>query len=77
VNNSEKTMQMVRNDRTNKLSSHAGSLNLFGSGAFSDLFLATWIKDGFPDYTDVALADGRSDISVGCVRCSRAGRVEL
>jgi len=64
VNDSDKTMQMVRNDRSNKLSSHAGSLNLFGSGLFSDSFLAGWIKDGFPDYTDLKHVDGRSDLMI-------------
>ena len=64
VNDSEKTMQMVRNDRSNKLSSYAGSLNLFGCGLFSDCFLANWIKDGFPDYTDLSHTDSRSGMSV-------------
>jgi hypothetical protein len=34
--------------------SHAGSLNIYGSGAFSDQFLHIWQSEGFPDYACVA-----------------------
>lgn len=64
VNDSDRILQLVRGDRGSKLSSHAGSLNVFGSGLFSDSFLASWIKEGFPDYTDLKHVDGRSDLMV-------------
>jgi len=50
VNDSEKTMRMISNNRSNTLSHFAGSLNVFGSGAFSDLLLSNWVKDNFIDY---------------------------
>lgn len=53
VNDSDnKTVRKVTSSsRAAAVSSHAGSLNLFGSGQFSDQFLAQWVKDGFRDYT--------------------------
>jgi hypothetical protein len=50
VNDSEKTQRLMRDHRTQTLSQLAGSLNLFGSGPFSDLFLSIWMKDQFIDY---------------------------
>ena len=51
VNDSDKTIRMISSTRINAVTSYAGSLNLFGSGLFSDQFLANWLKDGFTDYT--------------------------
>ena len=58
VNDSEKTMKLVSNNRANTLSQFAGSLNVFGSGAFSDQFLSNWLKDGFIDYGTHIFDDG-------------------
>ena len=52
INDSDnKAVRKVTATRANAVASHAGSLNLFGSGQFSDQFLAYWVKDGFRDYT--------------------------
>ena len=51
VNDNDKTSRLVSNNRSNTLTQFAGSLNVFGSGSFSDAFLAIWMKDGFPDYS--------------------------
>lgn len=50
VNNREKTAEVARS-RVRVVISHAGSLNMFGSGLFSDHFLHCWQAEGFPDYT--------------------------
>lgn len=50
VNDSDKTQRLVRSNRSHTLTQFAGSLNLFGSGSFSDTFLAHWMKDNFIDY---------------------------
>jgi hypothetical protein len=39
---------IVRGPNTSQL--HSGSLNIFGSGIFSEIFLKNWQKEGFPDY---------------------------
>jgi hypothetical protein len=50
VNDNDKAMRLVNSNRSNTLSQFAGSLNIFGSGAFSDIFLSNWLKDNFTDY---------------------------
>lgn len=54
VNSSEKTSKAV-NDRygvsSRTVEGHAGSLNIHGSGLFSDMFLHAWQSEGFPSYT--------------------------
>lgn len=50
VNDSDKTQRLVRSNRSHTLTQFAGSLNLFGSGQFSDAFLAHWMRDQFIDY---------------------------
>eukprot|EP00981_Chlorochromonas_danica_P006343 scaffold1365_cov163-Ochromonas_danica.AAC.33 len=50
VNDSDRTQRLVRNNRSHTLTHFAGSLNLFGSGLFSDTFLAHWMHDQFVDY---------------------------
>ena len=53
VNSSEKTAKAV-NDRygvsSRTVEGHAGSLNIHGSGLFSDMFLHAWQSEGFPSY---------------------------
>mmetsp|Transcript_9547 Transcript_9547/g.14364 ORF Transcript_9547/g.14364 Transcript_9547/m.14364 type:complete len:421 (-) Transcript_9547:162-1424(-) len=53
VNSSEKTAKAV-NDRygvsSRTVQGHAGSLNIHGSGLFSDMFLHAWQSEGFPNY---------------------------
>jgi hypothetical protein len=53
VNSSEKTAKAV-NDRygvsSRTVEGHAGSLNIHGSGLFSDMFLNSWQSEGFPSY---------------------------
>lgn len=51
INASEKTTRLVSNNRSNSLSSIAGSLNVYGSGHFSDFFMVHWQKEGYPDYS--------------------------
>eukprot|EP01034_Spumella_vulgaris_P031442 gene31442-38834_t len=51
VNDNDKTIRMINSTRINAVTSYAGSMNLYGSGLFSDQFLTAWQKDGFPDYT--------------------------
>jgi hypothetical protein len=66
VNDSEKTVRLVTNNRNHTLSQFAGSLNIFGSGNFSDAFLTYWMKDEFPDYvTFKDDGDQRSGFQVG------------
>jgi hypothetical protein len=50
VNDNDKAMRLVNSNRSNTLSQFAGSLNIFGSGSFSDSFLSSWLKDNFTDY---------------------------
>ena len=50
LNSSEKSQKAV-NSRLATVSSHAGSLNMYGSGLFIEQFLAMWTKDSFVDYT--------------------------
>jgi len=64
--NDNKTVRKITSTRahTNAVSSHAGSLNLFGSGQFSDQFLSHWVKDNFRDYTTEVVdpeAAGKND----------------
>jgi hypothetical protein len=53
VNSNETALKAV-NDRygvsSRTVQGHAGSLNIHGSGLFSDLFLLSWQADGFPNY---------------------------
>ena len=49
VNNYDKT-GAIASQRQAIAVSHAGSLNVFGSGLFGDTLLKIWMDDGFPDY---------------------------
>lgn len=51
VNDSSRTKQLVSSNRNSTLTHFAGSLNVYGSGLFSDTFLNQWMKDGYADYT--------------------------
>ena len=51
-NNREKTSHIARS-RIRVLISTAGSLNLFGSGLFSDQFILLWQSENFPNYTEI------------------------
>lgn len=53
INDSEKTMRMINTSRGHTLSSYAGSLNVFGSGMFSDHFLSYWSYQDFIDYPTI------------------------
>lgn len=65
-NNSEKTSRMVEKTRMAALTSHAGSLNLYGSGLFSSVFLTQWTKDNYADYTTPAgIEDSEEGITAG------------
>lgn len=63
VNNREKTAEVARS-RVRVLISSAGSLNLYGSGLFSDFFLTMWQAEGFPTYTEPAKQEGPEKGSV-------------
>lgn len=75
MNDSEKTMRMISNNRSNTLSHFAGSLNVFGSGAFSDLLLSNWVKDNFIDYATFVVDNTEksgvlvSDFLLFCLYC--------
>jgi hypothetical protein len=44
VNDSDKTIRMINSTRINAVTSYAGqSMNLFGSGLFSDQFLGEYM----------------------------------
>jgi hypothetical protein len=58
VNNREKIAEVARS-RVRILISNAGSLNMYGSGLFSDSFLMLWQAEGFPTYTVPASASPR------------------
>lgn len=65
VNDSSKSNRRIAENRSNVLTSYAGSLNIYGSGVFSDLFLNNWTKDGFRDYTlPVETGDSRNNTMV-------------
>lgn len=49
VNNKEKVTEIASSRQAISLS-HAGSLNVHGSGMFGDVLLQIWIKDNFCDY---------------------------
>lgn len=53
VNSTDTAIKAV-NDRygvsSRTVQGHAGSLNIHGSGLFSDMFLLSWQADGFPNY---------------------------
>ena len=49
VNNKEKVTEIATSRQAISLS-HAGSLNVHGSGMFGDVLLQIWIKDNFCDY---------------------------
>ena len=60
-------MQAV-NTRHSTISSHAGSLNTFGTGLFIEQFLSFWQKEGFPDYimpTNHRMDNSINNISIG------------
>lgn len=58
INDSDKTMRLINTSRGHTLSSYAGSLNVFGSGMFSDHFLSYWSYQEFVDYSTI----GENDI---------------
>jgi hypothetical protein len=65
INNSEKSNRRIAENRSNVLTSYAGSLNLFGSSLFSDLVLNNWTKDRFRDYTlPQEMLDSRNNTTV-------------
>jgi hypothetical protein len=79
VNDNEKTARLVASNRANTLSQFAGSLNVFGSGAFSDLFLNNWLKDGFIDYATHIVDDPeKSGVTVSLsLNCSFLSKLTL
>lgn len=62
VNSSEKTSKAVTNryGTSRSVDGRAGSLNIHGSGLFSDMFLDAWQKDNFQSYIAVADANNSS-----------------
>ena len=52
VNNKEKVTEIASSRQAISLS-HAGSLNVHGSGMFGDVLLQIWIKDNFCDYITI------------------------
>jgi hypothetical protein len=64
VNSNETALKAV-NDRygvsSRTVRGHAGSLNIHGSGLFSDLFLLSWQADGFSNY--ITLENKKEDPS--------------
>lgn len=44
--------------------SHAGSLNMFGSGAFNDHFIRQWTAEGFPNYSSPVVKQMESGRSI-------------
>ena len=44
--------------------SHAGSLNMFGSGAFNDHFIKLWTAEGFPNYSSAVIPKMESGRSI-------------
>lgn len=50
INSSEKATKAV-NSRSSGVASHAGSLNVYGSGLFAVQFLNLWQRDNFCNYT--------------------------
>jgi hypothetical protein len=74
VNDNSKTARLVSSNRNNTLSQFAGSLNVFGSGSFSDSFLNHWMKDNFVDYaTFQDTDDNRSGVTVRLYRIVFSG----
>ena len=45
-------------------SSHAGSLNMFGSGSFNDHFIKQWTAEGFPNYSSPVVNEIESGRSI-------------
>ncbi len=45
-------------------SSHAGSLNMHGSGAFNDHFIKIWTAEGFPNYSSPVVEQTESGRSI-------------
>lgn len=54
INSSEVTEKAVSDRYMSDVKSHAGSLNIFGSGLFSDTLLTMWQKDRYPNYIAAA-----------------------
>lgn len=50
INSSEIAEKAVADRYMSDVKSHAGSLNIFGSGHFSDTLLTMWQKDRYPNY---------------------------
>ncbi len=44
--------------------SHAGSLNMFGSGSFNDQFIKIWTAEGFPNYASPVIPEQESGRSI-------------
>ena len=75
VNNYDKT-GAIANQRQAISVSHAGSLNVFGSGLFGDTLLKIWMDDGFPDYIIPKKKDKESggDVLRNIIESGDAGR---
>ena len=50
INSSEIAEKAVADRYMTEVKSHAGSLNIYGSGLFSDALLSMWQKDRYPNY---------------------------
>lgn len=50
INSPDVTQRAVTDRYMSDVKSHAGSLNIFGSGLFSDSLLSMWQKDRYPNY---------------------------
>lgn len=72
INSPEKSAKAV-NDRygsVGNVEGHAGSLNLYGSGQFSDMFLDMWQSEGFSNYvTEDNAHDDHDEVRGGVLPC--------
>lgn len=50
INSPDVTQRAVTDRYMSDVKSHAGSLNIFGSGLFSDTLLTMWQNDRYPNY---------------------------
>mgnify|MGYP003385037472 CR=1 FL=1 len=62
INSSEVTERAVTDRYMSDVKSHAGSLNIFGSGLFSDTLLVMWQKDRYPNYIAAVEKDDDSQV---------------
>jgi hypothetical protein len=66
VNDQDKNTRMIHTHQFNTASAFAaGSLNIYQSRVFSDVFLQNWTKDGFADYLspDIQLNGNNAAVS--------------